>query len=162
MIRWRTANRQQRDRADAHHSVEFYFRFLTTTVRTPSGRPRLPVTLLYVKSTSFTGDAWLRIFCCVGFRRVDDAHAGAAADSPVSAKSVASLLEEHYRRAQSLRVVFMERYSEGPREIRIESGTAYSRRSSRRMRWEYEVSPRRAELFRGGWKDGVVLRSGGP
>jgi outer membrane lipoprotein carrier protein len=66
------------------------------------------------------------------------AQPGAAADSPASAKAIARLLEEHYRRAQSLRVVFMERYSEGPREIRIESGTAYFRRPGR-MRWEYEA-----------------------
>jgi outer membrane lipoprotein-sorting protein len=57
---------------------------------------------------------------------------------PDSAKTIARLLEEHYRHAQTLRAVFLERYSEGPREARIESGTVYFRRPGR-MRWEYEL-----------------------
>jgi outer membrane lipoprotein carrier protein len=61
-----------------------------------------------------------------------------AVDAPDSAKAVAQRLEEHYRRIQSLRAVFLERYSEGPREARIESGTVYFRRPGR-MRWEYEA-----------------------
>ena len=56
---------------------------------------------------------------------------------PDSAKAIARLLEEHYHHAQTLRAVFLERYSEGPREARIESGTVYFRRPGR-MRWEYE------------------------
>ena len=55
-----------------------------------------------------------------------------------SAKSIAELLQNHYRHTQSLRAVFLERYSEGPREARIESGTVYFRRLGR-MRWEYEA-----------------------
>ncbi len=55
-----------------------------------------------------------------------------------TAKSIAELIQNHYRRAQSLRAVFLERYSEGPREARIESGTVYFRRPGR-MRWEYEA-----------------------
>jgi outer membrane lipoprotein-sorting protein len=59
-------------------------------------------------------------------------------DATQSAKTIAQLLQEHYRRAQTLRAVFLERYSEGPREARIESGTVYFRRPGR-MRWEYEA-----------------------
>ncbi len=58
-------------------------------------------------------------------------------DSPDSAKTISQRLQDHYRRAQTLRAEFLERYSEGPREARIESGTVYFRRPGR-MRWEYE------------------------
>jgi outer membrane lipoprotein carrier protein len=61
-----------------------------------------------------------------------------ARDPADSAKAVAQLLEEHYRHLQTLRAVFLERYSAGPREARIESGTAYFRKPGR-MRWEYEA-----------------------
>jgi outer membrane lipoprotein carrier protein len=61
-----------------------------------------------------------------------------SADSTDSAKTIAQLLQEHYRHAQTLRAVFLERYSEGPRDARIESGTVYFRRPGR-MRWEYEA-----------------------
>ena len=59
-------------------------------------------------------------------------------DAADSAKTIAQLLQEHYHHAQTLRAVFLERYSEGPREARIESGTVYFRRPGR-MRWEYEA-----------------------
>src|SRR3981081_3719823 len=61
-----------------------------------------------------------------------------AKDSADSAKAVAQLLEEHYNHAQTLRAVFLERYSAGPREARIESGTVYFRRPAR-TRWDYEA-----------------------
>jgi outer membrane lipoprotein carrier protein len=61
-----------------------------------------------------------------------------ANDSPDSAKTIARLLELHYRNAQTLRAVFLERYSEGPRQAQIESGTVYFRHPGR-MRWEYEA-----------------------
>jgi outer membrane lipoprotein carrier protein len=61
-----------------------------------------------------------------------------AMDAADSAKAIALRLQEHYRHAQSLRAVFLERYSEGPREARIESGTVYFLRPGR-MRWEYEA-----------------------
>src|SRR6202163_2887891 len=61
-----------------------------------------------------------------------------AKDPGDSAKAVAQRLEEHYRHIQTLRAVFLERYSAGPREARIESGTVYFRRPGR-MRWEYEA-----------------------
>jgi outer membrane lipoprotein carrier protein len=71
-----------------------------------------------------------------------------AKDPADSAKEVAQLLEEHYRHAQTLRAVFLERYSSGPREARIESGTVYFRRPGR-MRWEYEAPERKLFLADG-------------
>jgi outer membrane lipoprotein carrier protein len=65
-----------------------------------------------------------------------------ARDAADSAKAVAQLLEKHYRHVQTLRAVFLERYSAGPREARIESGTVYFRRPER-MRWEYEAPERK-------------------
>jgi len=47
------------------------------------------------------------------------------------------LLENRYHSAAAWKAIFLERYSEGPRDIRLESGTAYFRRPDR-MRWEYE------------------------
>jgi len=61
----------------------------------------------------------------------------AQADIPRSAKKIAKLLEDHYRHAQTLRAIFLERYSEGPRDAHLESGTVYFQRPGR-MRWEYE------------------------
>ena len=55
----------------------------------------------------------------------------------MSAKSMTRLLEMHYRHLQTLRAIFLERYSEGPRQARIESGSVYFKRPGR-MRWEYE------------------------
>lgn len=53
------------------------------------------------------------------------------------AAAIARLLEAHYRSAATLQAAFLERYSQGARDIRVESGTAYFRRPGR-MRWEYE------------------------
>jgi len=77
-------------------------------------------------------------FICVVLCARPGESAGGAKDSADSAKAIAQLLEEHYRHAQTLRAVFLERYSAGPREARIESGTVYFRRPGR-MRWEYEA-----------------------
>jgi outer membrane lipoprotein carrier protein len=71
-----------------------------------------------------------------------------AKDPANSAKEVAQLLEEHYRSARTLRAVFLERYSAGPREARIESGTVYFRRPGR-MRWEYEAPEKKLFLADG-------------
>ena len=71
-----------------------------------------------------------------------------ANDPPESAKAIAQLLDEHYRHAQTLRAVFLERYSPGPREARIESGTVYFRRPGR-MRWEYEAPEKKLFLADG-------------
>jgi outer membrane lipoprotein-sorting protein len=53
------------------------------------------------------------------------------------AKSIAHLLEQHYRNARTLRAVFLQRYSEGPRDAHIESGTVFFRHPGQ-MRWEYD------------------------
>jgi len=54
-----------------------------------------------------------------------------------SAKPIARLLGDHYHDVKTLRAVFLQRYSEGPRDARIESGTVYFRRPGQ-MRWEYD------------------------
>jgi outer membrane lipoprotein-sorting protein len=71
-----------------------------------------------------------------------------AKDSADSAKAVAQLLEEHYSHTQTLRAVFLERYSSGPREAIVESGTVYFRRPGR-MRWEYEAPEKKLFLADG-------------
>ena len=73
------------------------------------------------------------LVCAVAFQAV----AGGAAQAPPSAKALTHLLGEHYRQPRTLRAVFLERYSEGQKEARTESGTVYFRRPGQ-MRWEYE------------------------
>jgi outer membrane lipoprotein carrier protein len=68
--------------------------------------------------------------------------------SDTSAKSLAHLLEEHYRHPQTLQAVFLERYSESQKEARIESGTVYFKRPGR-MRWEYESPEKKLFLADG-------------
>ena len=53
------------------------------------------------------------------------------------AKSLAHLLEDHYRQPRTLQAVFLERYSEGQKQSRVESGIVYFRRPGQ-MRWEYD------------------------
>jgi outer membrane lipoprotein carrier protein len=65
-----------------------------------------------------------------------------------SAKSLARLLEEHYRHPQALRAVFLERYSESQKQARVESGTVYFKRPGR-MRWEYESPEKKLFLADG-------------
>jgi outer membrane lipoprotein carrier protein len=69
-------------------------------------------------------------------------------DAADSAKAIAHLLEQHYRNAQTLRAVFLERYSEGPRQAQVESGTVYFRRPGR-MRWEYDSPEKKLFLVDG-------------
>jgi outer membrane lipoprotein carrier protein len=64
------------------------------------------------------------------------------------AKSLAHLLEEHYRRPHTLQAVFLERYSEGKKESRIESGEVYFRRPGE-MRWEYDSPEKKLFLVDG-------------
>jgi outer membrane lipoprotein-sorting protein len=71
-----------------------------------------------------------------------------AKDSADSAKGIAHLLEEHYRNAKTLHAVFLERYSSGPREAVVESGTVYFLRPGR-MRWEYEAPEKKLFLADG-------------
>ena len=72
----------------------------------------------------------------------------AQADIPGSAKKIAKLLEDHYRHVQTLRAIFLERYSEGPRDAHVESGTVYFQRPGR-MRWEYESPEKKLFLADG-------------
>lgn len=65
-----------------------------------------------------------------------------------NAKSLAHLLEEHYRRPHTLQAVFLERYSEGKKESRIESGSVYFRRPGE-MRWEYDSPEKKLFLVDG-------------
>ncbi len=65
-----------------------------------------------------------------------------------SAKSLSQLLEEHYRHPRTLRAVFLERYSEGQKQSRIESGTVYFKRPGR-MRWEYDSPEKKLFLSDG-------------
>ncbi len=45
-------------------------------------------------------------------------------------------MEKRYRAAKTLQATFLERYTEGDRTVRVESGTAFFRRPGK-MRWEY-------------------------
>jgi outer membrane lipoprotein carrier protein len=64
--------------------------------------------------------------------------AAAPAQQPtVSVASVVQALENHYRNANTLQAEFLERYSEGGSEARLESGRVYFARPGR-MRWEYQ------------------------
>jgi outer membrane lipoprotein carrier protein len=65
-----------------------------------------------------------------------------------SAKSLAHLLEEHYRQPRTLQAIFLERYSEGRKESRVESGTVYFRRPGQ-MRWEYDSPEKKIFLVDG-------------
>ena len=85
---------------------------------------------------------------CIALCARPGVSARAAKDSADSAKAIAQLIEEHYRHAQTLRAVFLERYSAGPRDARIESGTVYFRRPGR-MRWEYEAPEKKLFLADG-------------
>ena len=64
------------------------------------------------------------------------------------AKSYARLLEQHYRQPRTLQAVFLERYTEGQRQSRIESGTVYFRRPGQ-MRWEYDSPEKKLFLVDG-------------
>lgn len=65
-----------------------------------------------------------------------------------SAKSLAHLLQEHYRQPRTLKAVFLERYSEGQKDTKVESGTAYFRRPGQ-MRWEYDSPEKKLFLVDG-------------
>ncbi len=75
-------------------------------------------------------------FTCAAFA-LASASQSAPPQSSGSAKSVAHLLEEHYRQPHTLQAVFLERFSEGQKQSRVESGTVYFRRPGQ-MRWEYD------------------------
>ena len=71
-----------------------------------------------------------------------------AQDSGSTAKALVRLLEEHYRHPQTLRAVFLERYSEGQKQARVESGNVYFRRPGQ-MRWEYDSPEKKLFLVDG-------------
>jgi outer membrane lipoprotein carrier protein len=71
-----------------------------------------------------------------------------AAQSSPSPQSLAHLLEEHYRTPHTLQAVFLERYSEGQKQSRVESGTVYFRRPGQ-MRWEYDSPEKKLFLVDG-------------
>src|SRR5467141_3226110 len=62
----------------------------------------------------------------------------------MSARQLTARFEERYRAPRTLQATFLERYSEGGRMLRSESGIAYFRRPGK-MRWEYERPER--DLF---------------
>jgi outer membrane lipoprotein carrier protein len=68
--------------------------------------------------------------------------------SETSAKSLATLVQDHYRHPRTLRAVFLERYSEGQKQARVESGTAYFKRPGQ-MRWEYDSPEKKLFLVDG-------------
>jgi len=76
------------------------------------------------------------------------ASASPAQQSSELTKSYARLLEQHYRQPRTLQAVFLERYSEGQRQARIESGTVYFRRPGQ-MRWEYDSPEKKLFLVDG-------------
>ncbi|MBI3669065.1 MAG: outer membrane lipoprotein carrier protein LolA [Acidobacteria bacterium] len=52
-------------------------------------------------------------------------------------RAIVRSLETRYHSATTWKATFLERYSEGRHDVRVESGTVYFRRPGR-MRWEYE------------------------
>lgn len=63
--------------------------------------------------------------------------ATAAQKQTVDVARVVQALENHYRNANTLQADFLERYSEGGRQARVESGRVFFARPGR-MRWEYQ------------------------
>lgn len=87
------------------------------------------------------------VFCsCFGVLR--GLEPALATESSPSAKSLAHLLEEHYRQPRTLQAVFLERYSEGQKQSRVESGMVYFRRPGQ-MRWEYDSPEKKLFLVDG-------------
>ena len=61
---------------------------------------------------------------------------------------MAHLLEEHYRQPHTFQAVFLERFSEGQKQARVESGTVYFRRPGQ-MRWDYDAPEKKLFLVDG-------------
>jgi outer membrane lipoprotein carrier protein len=80
-----------------------------------------------------------------GLARAPQSPAKPASDP---AKSLAHLLQEHYRQPKTLKAVFLERYSEGKTDAKVESGTVYFRRPGE-MRWEYDSPEKKLFLVDG-------------
>jgi outer membrane lipoprotein carrier protein len=94
---------------------------------------------------AFRGVAALIFACSFGILQVCIA---AQSETESSAKAIAGLLQEHYRRPRTLQAVFLERYSESQKQARIESGTVYFKRPGR-MRWEYDSPEKKLFLADG-------------
>ena len=109
-----------------------------------------PATSCYTLAVNYQRVQWNTIAALIFMMAcvLPGASARPAKASADSAKAIAQLLEEHYRNAQTLRAVFLERYSSGPREAIVESGTVYFRRPGR-MRWEYEAPEKKLFLADG-------------
>jgi outer membrane lipoprotein carrier protein len=60
-----------------------------------------------------------------------------AQNQPPNVQRIVQALESHYRAAKTLQADFLERFSEGGRQERLESGRVYFAKPGR-MRWEYE------------------------
>lgn len=75
---------------------------------------------------------------------------GQTSSPPASdqAKPLTHLLEEHYRRPRTLQAVFLERFNEGKKQERVESGTVYFRRPGQ-MRWDYDSPEKKLFLVDG-------------
>jgi outer membrane lipoprotein carrier protein len=58
-------------------------------------------------------------------------------NQPPNADRVVQALDSHYRAAKTLQADFLERFSEGGQQERLESGRVYFAKPGR-MRWEYE------------------------
>lgn len=87
------------------------------------------------------------VFACAAFA-VPTKSQSPSQPTTDSAKSLAGLLQEHYRRPHTLQAVFLERFSEGQKQARVESGTVYFRRPGQ-MRWEYEAPEKKLFLVDG-------------
>lgn len=61
----------------------------------------------------------------------------ASAGAPDDTQRIVQIVESRYHSARTLKAVFLERYTENRKMVRIESGTAFFSRPGR-MRWEYE------------------------
>ncbi len=65
-----------------------------------------------------------------------------------SAGAVLAALEKHYHAARTLQATFLQSYSQGRRDVRIESGTVYFSQPGR-MRWEYDEPEKKLFLADG-------------
>jgi outer membrane lipoprotein carrier protein len=62
--------------------------------------------------------------------------------------TVAREIEAHYRHAETLEAIFLESYSAGQGDVRVESGTVFFRRPGL-MRWNYESPQKKLFLIDG-------------
>ena len=65
-----------------------------------------------------------------------------------SASEFLRRVEDHYHSARTLQATFLERYSEGRKDVRLESGTVFFSRPGR-MRWDYEEPEKKLFLADG-------------